>query len=184
MNKNVLFLISLIGLAALTRLLPHPPNFTAVTAIGLFGGALFTQKLLRYLIPLAAIFVSDIFLNNLVYSSFNDGFTLFNAYALWVYIPIILLSFVAPYLIKKVNVKNVVVASVAGSAIFYLISNFGAFLVDPVYVKNGAGLVSAYVAGLPFFMNTLISALFFSGILFGSYAWYQKSVSVSEVKAD
>ncbi|MBC8101141.1 MAG: hypothetical protein H7Z41_00955, partial [Cytophagales bacterium] len=52
----------LIVLAALSRLLPHPPNFTPVAAMALFGAAMLPDKRLALLAPLAALLLSDLFL--------------------------------------------------------------------------------------------------------------------------
>ena len=52
----------IIVLAAVTRLIPHPPNFTPIIAIGLFGGAYIQNRSLAILIPIGAMFISDLFL--------------------------------------------------------------------------------------------------------------------------
>jgi len=54
--------------------------------------------------------------------------------------------------------------------LFFLVTNFGAWLGSPIYPQTGAGLVAAYVAGIPFFQNTLLGTLFYSALMFGSFA--------------
>ena len=76
----------LVLLAAATRLMPHPPNFTAMGALALFGGAYFLNRLTAFVLPLATLFVSDLVLNNVVYAAFNDGkFVWFYEGAAWIY---------------------------------------------------------------------------------------------------
>lgn len=48
--------------AALTRLIPHPPNFTPIGAIAIFSGASFADRRIAMLVPLLAMLVSDLFL--------------------------------------------------------------------------------------------------------------------------
>ncbi|MEM1217118.1 MAG: DUF6580 family putative transport protein, partial [Bacteroidota bacterium] len=60
------------------------------------------------------------------------------------------------------------------SVVFFLLTNAASWQLDPVYSKDLAGLGAAYVAGIPFFMNTIAGDLLYSGVLFGGYAWYQQ----------
>ena len=58
--KKLNFIIILIGIAILSRLIPHPPNFTPITAIALFSTIHFKNKILTYLIPIIGLFISDL----------------------------------------------------------------------------------------------------------------------------
>ncbi|SVB25226.1 uncharacterized protein METZ01_LOCUS178080, partial [marine metagenome] len=69
-----LILAWLLILAAFSRLIPHPPNFTALGAMALFGGAYVSSRTLAIILPLGALWVSDLILNNLVYTEFYQGF--------------------------------------------------------------------------------------------------------------
>ena len=60
MNKLIIPII--IILAAVSRLLPHPPNFTPIIAIGLFGGAYIKNRSLAIFIPISAMLIADLFL--------------------------------------------------------------------------------------------------------------------------
>ncbi len=55
-----------------------------------------------------------------------------------------------------------------GSFSFYLITNFGVWLMGNYYPKNAAGLLESYIAGLPFLQNAILGDLFFSGVMFGA----------------
>ena len=84
-----LALAGLIVLAALTRLLPHPPNFSPVEAIALFGGAYFASRAWAVLVPLAGMLVSDIVLGVV-----NGGtyFEYFRTPSFWIVYACILLT--------------------------------------------------------------------------------------------
>lgn len=75
--SNVFVVITLIGLAALSRLLPHPPNFTAVGAMALFGAAYLSPRWLGFAVPFAALWMSDLIINNVVYAAYFDQFVWF-----------------------------------------------------------------------------------------------------------
>ena len=134
------------------------------------------------MIPITALFITDIVLNNVVYAEYNEGFTLLSKYSIWVYIPVLITVLLAPILIKKINTKSVIVGSAAGSIIFYAISNLGVFLMDPLYTKDLVGFIACYVAAIPFFLNTLTSALVFSSLLFVSYVLITSKMNVIKIK--
>ena len=113
-SNHVALITFIILAAALSRLLPHPPNFTALGAMALFGGAYLKRKWLAVLIPLAALFVSDLLLNNFVYGSYQSGFTLFTQGALWIYLGFVLIVGVAWLNLKKVNTSKLIGSSFFG----------------------------------------------------------------------
>ena len=169
-NPRFGIIVLMIVAAAATRFMPHPPNFTPIGGMALFGAAHFAKKYWAYLIPFLALWVSDLILNNVVYAS-PEGFTWFTAFGMFNMLAFGLIVLMGSNLLKKVNLKNVVGASVLGSMIFFLITNFGAWFYDPfnMYADNFAGLTTAIAAGLPFFWNTLAGDLVYVGILFGGF---------------
>ncbi len=166
---NWIFVFTLIVMASLTRLLPHPPNFTAIGAMALFGGAALSGKVLKTVLPLIALFISDVIINNTLYSSLNEGFTFFYTGAFWTYLSIGLIAISAPYLVKKLSASNVLKGSVLASLLFFIVSNFGVWISGTLYPLNAGGLISTYTAAIPFFANTLISNVLFSALLFGGF---------------
>lgn len=157
--------IALILMAITTRFLPHYPNFTAVGAMGLFGGAYFTKQRWAFLIPFITLFVSDLILNNFVYE-----YT-FNIYALFTYIGFGLVVLAGKSILTKVNAKNVIVASLSASIIFFLVSNLMSWYDNILYTKDLAGLMQCYIAGIPFLGSTVAGDLTYSAVLFGIYEW-------------
>lgn len=169
-----LMLAALILVAALTRVLPHPPNFSPVEALALFGGAYFASRRWALLVPLAAMLVSDLVLariNGGLYADWlgNGGMAL-------VYLCVALGVFLGHGLRGKVSGARVLGYSLLASVLFFAITNFGAWLSDPMYAKTAAGLVAAYAAGIPFFQWTVLGTLFYSAMLFGGFALLRSRV--------
>lgn len=158
----------LIVAAALTRLLPHPPNFSPVEAMALFGGAYFASRAWAVLVPLAGMFVSDLALGLINGGNYSEYFL--GAGFLLVYAAIVLSTLLGFGLRGKVSGARVLGYSLAGSVLFFLVTNFGAWLSIPAYPKTPAGLASAYAAGLPFFQWTVLGTLFYAAALFGGFA--------------
>jgi len=148
-NKKQLVIISFIIIAVLIRLLPHLPNVTPVTAIALFSGAYFTNKKFVFIIPIAIMLLSDLFLG-------------FSSITLFVYAAFILVSFIGLYF-KKMNIKTILLSSIS----FFIITNFGVWLL--YYPKSLTGLLECYTLALPFFRNSLIGDFFFAGIMYFSF---------------
>lgn len=171
-----LLLIALIVIAALTRVLPHPPNFSPVEAIALFGGAYFGSKRWAVLVPLAGLFISD-----LVLARINGGLyaSWFGSTGIWlVYLCIALTTVLGFGLRGKVNGARVLGYSLVGSVLFFLVTNFGAWMSDPMYPKTLTGLVAAYLAGIPFFQWTVLGTLFYAALLFGGFALLRQRLPV------
>ena len=157
---------------AFSRLVPHPFNFSPIAALALFGSAHFKHRWQALLIPLAAIWISDILINRLIY----NNLTLFYTGFYWqysAYILIILLGFLIYK--RNINPYNVLGGALSSGLIFFLISNFGVWVIGSFYPATWAGLLACYTAGLPFYQGTLTGDLFYTVILFGGYYLLQNS---------
>jgi hypothetical protein len=158
MNKlrfNVLTAMSLA--AAASRLIPHPPNFSPIAAMALFGGAAFADKRAALVMPLAGLFLSD-----LVLGFYRITPVVYGSFAL-----IVCLGF---WVRQGRNVRRITAAAVLSALLFFAITNFGVWALGHWYPKTPAGLADCYVAAIPFFQNTLLSNLFYSALLFGGLA--------------
>ena len=154
---NKLIITAIILFAALSRLIPHPPNFTPIIAIGLFGGAYLHDRRLALLIPLIVMIISDALLG-------------FHGTMGWVYGSLILISIMGILLKNRTTLKNCTVATLGGSLLFFLVTNFGVWIMSGFYDKSIVGLLTCYSMALPFFHNTLAGSFVYSAILFGGYA--------------
>ena len=164
----------MIFFAAFSRLLPHPPNFTPVGGMALFGAAYFTKKYWAFIIPLLAMFLSDLVINNMVYPvlypEYYEGFTLMTQGWYWMYGSFALIALLGMGILKKIKVPALIAGSLGASIIFFVITNFGSWASGLFYPLNTTGLVAAYTAGLPFFLNTIAGDLFYVCLLYTSDA--------------
>ncbi len=171
-------LVLMVFIAAFSRLIPHPPNFTPIGGMALFGAAYFSRKYFSFLVPLAAMWLSDLFYNNVILPAqmpeYYTGFQWIGN--LWVYAGFALIVLIGFRLLKNVGVKNVAVAALAGTVVFYLITNFGAWATYPTYTKDLMGLLASYTAAIPFFGYSLLGNLVYSAVLFGVYEWARREV--------
>lgn len=163
-------IIFMIFLAAMSRFLPHPSNFTPLGAIALFGAAYFSKKQLAFLIPLAAWWISDLILDNVVYAEYYPSFSWMGYPASYLCLGLIVVLGI--FFLKKVNTIRVIGTATLAAVLFFLVTNFASMLADPIYTKDLNGLVKSYIAGIPFFRNTLAGNLIYSALLFGAYEWF------------
>ncbi len=155
-------------LAIALRFAPHPANMTPVAALALFAGCYLSGPV-GLVLAFGAMAVSD-FLGywlGIAGMGFYDRATM-----LTVYLALGLTALVGARLRGRVNLATVPLASVIGTAIFFLSTNFAAWL-DPQlgYAASWEGLMSCYVAAIPFARNSLLGDLFYSAVLFGIYHW-------------
>ena len=173
----------IILLAAFTRIMPHPPNFSPMAAIGLFGAAHFAKKWQAFFIPLIGIWVSDLVINNYVYSSSSSNFVWFYSGFYWQYISYILIIFAGLFIFNRgISLTKTVGGMISSSGIFFLVSNFGVWAGGTMYPKNFGGLITCYAAGVPFIHNTIISDVLFTTVLFGTYYLLQVEYSSLKIK--
>ena len=153
---NKLIIPAIIIFAAFTRLMPHPPNFTPIIAMGLFGGAYLKDTRWAILLPVVAMLIADFFLG-------------FHGTMIWVYCSLIIISLMGFLLKNRITLINGALATLGGSLLFFLITNFGGWASSIFYTKTFVGLLSCYAAGLPFFGNTLAGSIFYSSLMFFGY---------------
>ena len=140
-NREIVILLFII-LAAVIRLIPHPPNFAPITAMALFGGLNFQNKKLAYAIPILAMIVSDLFLG-------------FYSISIFVYLSFIAITYIGTT-IKKINISNIFLSSL----LFFIITNLGVWILG--YPMTIEGLLTCFTLALPFFGYALAGDLFFS----------------------
>lgn len=179
MNKSIdirfSVLISLILLAAFSRMMPHMANFSPLGAIGLFGAAHFRGKWKAFFIPIAAIWLSDLLINNVIYANYYSRFTWFYGGFYWVYGTYLLIVLAGIFIFKKVTLERVFAASVVSTLIFFLVTNFICWPGSVIYSQDFKGLMTCFAAGLPFLKGTFLGDLFYSLVLFGSFALAERT---------
>jgi len=163
----------MIGLA-LTRLLPHPVNFSPMAAIALFGGAHLLKNSQKYGLMLLAAVLSDVLVNSILYN-YNDLSYVIQADTLSIYACYMLFVWMGTS-IKNVNIKTVGSRSLIASAVFFLISNLMVWQSSTFFTPDFSGLMACYTAAIPFLQNSFAGDLVYTAVTFGGFALLQKQV--------
>lgn len=142
MKEKMIIGISIVVIAALLRLVPHIPNVTPLAAMAFFGGAYLDRKW-ALILPLTALFISDLILG-------------FHSTMPFVYGCFILSGCIGYLLRSHRTVPFLALGSLVSSTLFFIITNFGVWLTGTMYEKTLSGLMQSYVMGVPFFRNTLL----------------------------
>ncbi|MBA4166379.1 MAG: hypothetical protein H0X41_02325 [Chitinophagaceae bacterium] len=183
-NKNLtLILLLLIVVAAFYRIIPNRPmGFAPHLAMALFAGAVIRDKKWAFAFPIFSMFISDL-IYQLLYlkgltalSGFYEG--QITNYLLFAGLVIV------GFFMKKINLVNVALFSLTECVLFFLVSNFFVWINGAGFgrPKTPAGFVQCYVDAVPFFGNSVLATLVFSGILFGAYQLFRESGNVVPVR--
>lgn len=152
-SPRFIFIAVLILVAALSRLLPHPPNFTPVAAIALFGGA-YLSKRFAFIIPIVAMLIADLFIG------FHD--------TMWaVYLSLCFITLIGIGLASRVKLVTIIGSALASSVLFFIVTNFAVWMGSIYYSQDLTGLMACYISAIPFFNYTVAGDLLYSGVLFG-----------------
>ncbi len=172
-TNSVWYVVSVIGIILIgicARFIPHPPNVTPLGGLALFSGVSLSFPLGLF-IPLITMFISDLVLG-------------LHPTIPYVYGSFLLITMLGRHMKNKISVIHLTGLSVLSSLIFFLITNFGAWLTWDFYPKTISGLISSYVMALPFFRNSLLGDLFFSIFFFYSHTvflhFFQKKYIIAE----
>lgn len=174
-SGNGLVIVGLIALAVISRWLPHPPNFSPLIGIALFAGARFDSKGLAIGVPLAAMLLSDLVLG--LHSTLP-----------FVYGSLIVMTLMSWQSLKpsRFGWGRLALSSTVGAIFFFIVTNFGTWLVQDLYGKDFSGLTACYVAAIPFFPATLASAWVYSFALFALASiadlWFERPVEARNLK--
>ena len=163
-KKSNLLVTIFVTVGVVTRLIPHPPNLTAIGAVALFGGALYLDKKISLIIPIIILAVSDFIL----------GFQM-NISVYFSFILIVLLGF---NLRQKLTFKNIISYSIFSGLIFYFVTNLFVFLGSTYYSQDIYGLITCYTLALPFLTNTILGNLLYSLAMFYSFKYVHKNINV------
>lgn len=175
-TPRFVFVSVAILLAAISRILPHPPNFTPIAAMALFGGAGLSDKKFAFIIPLLAMFISDCILQAVSGIGFHNTM-------LFVYASFAVTVWLGFMLRENNNAGRTIVFSILSACIFFVVTNLATWWFEgvngaPMYAHTLPGLITCFAAAIPFysnsifgsfFLNTVLGDLFYCGILFGSF---------------
>ncbi|HET8700127.1 MAG TPA: DUF6580 family putative transport protein [Nitrococcus sp.] len=180
MSRRTTLVLAGIMLATMAaRLLPHPPNFTPVEAVALFGGTYVADRRLAFLLPLLALLLSDLVLGFAVY-----GYGLVYGGMAFVYASVALITALGRWqLRRRASVSRVATCALMAASLFFVVTNFGVWLTSGLYPHNASGLLACYVAGLPFFHYALAGALGYTVLLFGGLALARRHARTRQLQS-
>jgi len=156
-KEKIIFTLLLLATGVFYRFIPHPPNFSPVAAIALFGG-FYYRKYWSAFLPLAILFFTDFFLG------FYEIKIMLSVYASFA-----LIALIGIVVRKYKSLPTIIGGSLTGSLLFFLATNFAVWLFGNWYSHNLSGLANCFYMALPFFRNTLMGDLFFTSVFFGLY---------------
>ena len=166
-NKKEIFPIGLILVLAFSRIIPHPPNFTPLIAMAIISGYLFKNRYISLFVLLFSMLLGDLLIG------FYDKM-------IFTYLALLIINFLSFELTQKINFKNLFFFCIAGSLVFYLITNFIVWYSGTLYEQNISGLITCYVLAIPFFNNTLISTIIFSYLAFTSIYYANLTINTKK----
>jgi len=182
-KNSIVVATAIIAIGAFSRLIPHMPNFSVIEALALFGGAYLTSRVLAVAVPIIALYLSDLVINNTIARPFfpeQEGIILYADYMPYNLLAMVAIVLLARVTLSKVSALRVLGSALGASVLFFIVTNVGSWLTYPIYSKDLAGLSAAFTAAVPFYQNTWVSSVLFSTVLFGSYELY-KSYAASKL---
>jgi hypothetical protein len=168
LSQNIVTGAFLIIFSAVLKVITFPHSINPIIAISLFSGVVIKDKKMAFVLPLFAMFASDLLLEA---TGIADGF--YGTGQIGNYLSLLFVTFIG-FGMKRISSLNVVAFSLISSISFYLLSNTNVFLFDSfpsTYSKDFNGWINCLVAGIPFIKNSLVNDLCFSAILFGGYSF-------------
>ncbi len=162
-------IVVLIALCAITRVTPHPWNFTPVAAAALFAGARLGGAWVGAGVAIVAVFVSDLSIGA------YEAALMVSVYAAYALQAVIGHRAIAP----AAGPVRILTASIAAAVAFYFITNFAVWLFTPYYAPTLAGLTESYVQALPFFRNSLAAMLVWTTVFFTADALIRSQIAPS-----
>lgn len=148
-------------------------TFTPIGAVAMFSGTYLKDKWKAFLVPIAVVFISDLGLNYVWFHKFVwvDGSSIV-VYATLAVMVVIGMN------IKKVNVVNIVAASLLAVLIHWLLTDIGPWLNSGTYSKGIIGYGQSLIAALPFEKSLLIGNLLFGAVLYGGFELAKRKYTV------
>jgi len=145
--------LGIVTAGILSRVIIHAPNFTPVITLALFSGV-YLKKKTALVTPVILMVLSDIIIGAHNTMLFTWG-------------SVALIALIGLGIKGRKSFSMILGASVASAFLFFIVTNIGAWLT--LYPRTGEGLVTCFVAAIPFFSNSLLSTLGYSLLIFGGY---------------
>lgn len=165
-DSRFFIILGFIIIGIVGRLIPHPPNFTPINALALFGSCYLGNRWLAVLILLSSLFLSDVILG-------------FHSVMPFVYLSFTL-TIMMGWRLRNKTFHHIPTVCLASSFLFFFITNFGVWLTNVLYPKTLIGLEMCYLAAIPFLTNQLLGDLTYTFLLFGSFALWRNGFQLDK----
>jgi len=190
-QPRIWFVASMIAYAVVIRIVPYvlhngfgieidpartiyPWNFSPLTALCLFGGAYYADRRLSYIIPLAALALSDVCIGLLM----GDLRFAIHPTTPFVYGCFAIAVALSMWLRERRSVWRIATTGLAAETLFFIVTNFGVWAFQSTYTPDATGLLTCYIAALPFFGRSLLSTGIFSAVFFSRLALAERPVQI------
>jgi hypothetical protein len=172
-GKHILFTFLLAAVATACKYFFGPDldwsGFSPVFAIALFAGLVIRQKEMSFLLPLAALFISDV----LIHFMFQQGWFPYSGFykGQWLNYVLLLLCTLTGWYMKGKNYAGLAAGAIVAPTLYFLASNFVVWVntTEAVYAKSFSGLLTCYEAALPFYRNSLFATFVFLPLVLAAY---------------
>lgn len=164
-SKHLLALVWIV-LTIFARLIPHPPNVTPLTAVGLFSGSKMPRSL-SIAVSLGALLLSDLAL------AYISGYPAFGYWSLFTYSGFLLIVLAGYWIGENASALKTFATLLGSSLGFWLWTNFGIWATNDhgLYSKTISGLLNCYVNALPFLANSIAGDLIWGSVIFLGFAF-------------
>ena len=176
-GRLILFTLILAALATVCKYFFGPDlnwsGFSPIIAIALFSGLIIKERNMSFILPLLALFISDVAIQIL----YKQGLFPYAGFYSdqWINYLVLLGCTLIGWLLKARKYSSLGVGAIAAPTLFFLISNFSVWMGSQVtYPKTFSGLMTCYEAGLPFYRNSLIATLLFLPVILFIYNYLVK----------
>lgn len=161
--------IVLVLAGAASRLLHLPPNIAAVTGVTLFAGFAIRNVWLALIVPIAAMALADVVLG------WYPG-------VVFTYAGMAAGVFIARGLLTTLTPTRLVASTFLASFVFFILSNLGTFA-EGYYGYSFEGLVTCFVAAIPFWQSSIVADFTSTALVFGLYLLARRAIPTVSVKA-
>ena len=157
LRSRLMFVLAIAVIALVVRLMPHPANFVPIGAVAILGGMLLPRRYSAWIVVVT-----------MMLSDFIIGL---HPMIIWTWGSFALVALLSGKLLngRRPNSARLVMSAMAGGTLFFVITNLGVWLQGGLYEKSLQGLVQCYVNALPFYRNTILGDVFFTGVFYAVF---------------
>jgi hypothetical protein len=176
--RTTLLLLFITAIAAVRVIFNFSPdisplaNFSPLGAMALFGGAYFKKQWKAFALPLLMLFISDLILQQTVFKAYGNG-VLYDGWY-WVYGAFALITLAAGWLLRKLTIKNFIIAVLVSVAIHWVVTDIGVWYGSKIFTQNIQGYIDCLIVAIPYELRFLSGTIIYGAVLFGLFEWMQQ----------